>query len=272
MSGKDSLKGLISLSLHIDFNKKINFSEKLIILQDFGFEPLLNNDLKEEKSKYNLNDIVFTNDGDLYYLYKFSDSESYVILQLSKKDVEGSRAFVVIRQDQNILEIPGDFLKECNLNWLQRFLSKFKNKYFKIELKSKQNVQGYIAVDNSSLYPAIFPLKYDSPTEHWKRSGILKLLLWLLIFLSVEGLKEVPKFQMLKSISAYVHAITTMIFTYWIKDDLATFFTNIRGHQNNKLTLTGLAMSETVSSNATMISAQIAEVNAEADDLQPIND
>lgn len=271
MSGKDSLKGLISLSLHIDFNKKINSNEKLIILQDFGFEPLYNDDLKEERSKYNLNDIVFTNDGYLYYRYKFRDSESYVILQLIEKDVVGSRAFVVIRQDQNILEIPGDFLKECNLSWFKRSISIFGKKTFKIKLKSKQNVQGYIAVDNSTLFPAIFPLKYNPSKVHWIR-GCAILAGWMFLFIVVEKLKEAPNFQILKSMSTLVHTMMTMIFTYLIKDDLDAFFANIRDRQNNKLTLTGLAMSETVSRNATEISAQVEEVNAEANNLQPIND
>ena len=271
MSGTDSLKGLISLSLHIDFDKSVNFNKKHTILTEFGFKLLLNNDLEKEKSRYNLKDIVFTNDEDLYYLYKFRDSESYVILQLSEKDIEGSRAFVVIRQDQNILEIPGYFLKECNLSWLQRSRFQFYRKSFKIRLKSMQNVQGYIAVDNSSLYPAIFPLNYDPSKVHWKRFFAI-IGGWVAFFIVVEKFKEAPNFQILKSVSPLIHSMITVIFTYLIKDDLDVLFANIRNRQNNKLTLTGLAMSETVSSNATMISAQVVEADAEANDLQPIND
>ena len=138
-------------------------------------------------------------------------------------------------------------------------------------MKSKQNVQGYIAVDNSTLFPAIFPLKYDPSKVHWKR-GFAIVVIWIASFMFVEKLKEAPDFQILKSMSTLVHTMMTMIFTYLIKDDLDAFFANIRDRQNNKLTLTGLAMSETVSSNATKISAQVEEVNAEANNLQPIND
>lgn len=134
-----------------------------------------------------------------------------------------------------------------------------------------QNVQGYIAVDNSSLYPAIFPLNYDPSKVHWKRVFAI-IGGWVAFFIVVEKFKEAPNFQILKSVSPLIHSMITVIFTYLIKDDLDVLFANIRDRQNNKLTLTGLAMSETVSSNATMISAQVAEVNAEANDLQPIND
>jgi len=50
MSGTDSLKGLISLSLFIEFNKNVDNDKKIEILEKHGgFKKLINNDLEEEK-------------------------------------------------------------------------------------------------------------------------------------------------------------------------------------------------------------------------------
>lgn len=272
MSGTDSLKGLISLSLFIEFNKNVDNDKKIEILEKHGgFKKLINNDLEEEKKRYNIGEIVFTNDVDLFFLYKFRDSESYVILQVDKKNIEGSRAFVVIRQDHNILEIPEEFLKECNMNWIKRVWLKCSKSSFKIKLKSKQNVQGYIAVDDSSVLPAIFPLEYATLKVNWKLlfGG---LGVWSISNLLFEHFKDLPNLQALKSNSTLVNTLITMIFTYILKDDVAALLAKFKKHQNNKLALTGLAVSETVSKNASEISARVEKVNDELKLLNPIKE
>lgn len=272
MSGTDSLKGLISLSLFIKFDKNVDNDKKLEILEKYGgFKKLIENDIQKEKERYNIGEIVFTNDGDLSFLYKFRDSESYVILQVNKHYIEGSRAFVIIRQDHNILEIPEEFLKECNLNWIKRVILKCSKKSFKIKIKSKQNVQGYIAVDDSSVLPAIFPLEYATLKVNWKLL-IGGLGGWVISYMLFEHFKDLPNLSSFKSISTIVNTLMTMIFTYILKDDVAALLSKFKKHQNNKLTLTGLAVSETVSRNASEISARVEKVNDELKLLNPIKE
>lgn len=67
MSGTDSIKGLIALSINIDFGKQSKAEGQIKRLEKHGFELLTDSKVEIEGSKYNLKDIVFL-DGFSYFI------------------------------------------------------------------------------------------------------------------------------------------------------------------------------------------------------------
>ena len=260
MSGTDSIKGLIALSINIDFGKQLENDDKIKILEEHGFKLLIEHELEEEKSKYNLRDIVFV-DGFSYYLYRSKESKSYTILQLKREDIEQGTAFVVIQQDSKILETPEQFLRECNLKWFKRISAKLRNQSFKITLHSLQDVDGYIAIDRSTVLETVLPLKYEPSKPNLVRLGIV-LVLWGMTVWYING-------NILDYVKPFLFSLVSLIASYLVKEDLEYFLSRLKNNQATKLTLTGLATIEPVSDKAKEINAQVEEVNLELSNLRP---
>ena len=289
MSGTDSIKGLIALSINIDFGKQSkaeggeNYQSKaegqIKRLEEHGFELLTDSKVQIEQSKYNLKDIVFL-DGFSYYLYKFKDSKSYTILRINMEDIRQGTAFVVIQQDSKILETPEQFLRECNLKWYKRILAKLRNQSFKINLQPLQDVEGYIAIDRSTVLESVFPLKYEPSNPNFGRL-VMFLFGWglsvLLINYVIDSISSISSisimnFQIkdiLDYIKPFIFSFIGLIASSLLKEDLEPFLSSLKKNKATKLTLTGLATIEPVSDKAKEINAQVEEVNLELSNLKP---
>ena len=269
MSGTDSIKGLIALSINIDFGKQSKNDEKIKLLENHGFKLLTGDDLSKEEQKYNLKNIVFI-EGCSYYLYNFSDSKSYTILQVEEGDFEKSTAFVVIQQDSKILELPKQFLRECNLKWRERILARIKNQSFKITLRSLQDVKAYIATDRSTVFASDFPLKYDPLKINWPRL-IIGIAMWAGVVFSINVSKSYLNYSWIEHTTPFLFSIVGLIASYILKTDIECFLSFITDSQETKLTLTGLVMNEAASNKAKETNDRVDEVNREFSNLKPVN-
>ena len=267
MSGTDSIKGLIALSINIDFGKQSKNDEKIKLLENHGFKLLTGDDLSKEEQKYNLKNIVFI-EGCSYYLYNFSDSKSYTILQVEEDDFKKSTAFVVIQQDSKILELPKQFLRECNLKWGKRILARIKNQSFKITLRSMQDVKAYLATDSSTVLETGFPLKYDPVKINWPRL-IIGVALWAGVVISINISKN--NYSWIEPSAPFLFSIVGLIASYILKTDIECFLSFITDSQETKLTLTGLVMNDVASNKAKETNDRVDEVNREYSNLKPVN-
>ena len=140
-----------------------------------------------------------------------------------------------------------------------------------------QDVEGYIAIDRSTVLESVFPLKYEPSNPNFGRL-VMFLFGWglsvLLINYVIDSISSISimNFQIkdiLDYIKPFIFSFIGLIASSLLKEDLEPFLSSLKKNKATKLTLTGLATIEPVSDKAKEINAQVEEVNLELSNLRP---
>lgn len=156
-------------------------------------------------------------------------------------------------------------MRECNLKWLKRISAKIRNQSFKITLQPLQDVEGYIAIDRSTVLESVFPLKYEPFKPNLVRLGIV-LVLWGMTAWYLNSING----NILDYVKPFLFSLVGLIASYLVKEDLEYFLSRLKNNQATKLTLTGLATIEPVSDKAKEINDKVEKANLEFSNLKPI--